>query len=409
MSEPVDLVRTHQSTGRAFLYTVLGATDPEVSAAGQWITSRNGSRYLDVGSFGVFLLGHGHPGPVGAVARQLQVLAGSSRTLPNEVNARAAAALAATAPEGLSKVMLLNSGAEAVEAALKLARARTGRTPVAHLSGSFHGKTTGALSLTDAHAFRQRIGPLLPDVVRLPRDDAAVTAELIERHRPAAVFAEPVQGEGGIYPLEREYAAALREACTQAGSLLVFDEIQSGLGRCGTLWAHEGLDARPDVLLSGKALGGGVMPASAVIATEDAFQPYDSDPLLHTSTFGGNPLASAAVLGTLDVIRELDVPARATRAGNALKAILSDLVARWPGLFSGVTGKGLMLGLHCRQPDAPAELMREALAEGLLLTMCLTAPQVLRFTPSAFIDADELNFLSEKIDVAAARAEKELA
>ncbi|WP_017545475.1 aspartate aminotransferase family protein [Nocardiopsis prasina] len=409
MLEPVDLIRTHQSSGRSFLHNIMGAVDPEVSGKGQWITSRDGSRYLDVGSFGVFLLGHGHPGPVGAVARQLDLMAGSSRTLPNPVNARAAAALAGAAPPGLSKVLLLNSGSEAVEAALKLARARTGRTPLAHLSGSFHGKSTGALSLTDARAFRQGIGPLLPDVVRLPRDDAAAAADLIERHRPAAVFAEPVQGEGGMYPIGRDYAAVLREACTRTGSLLVFDEIQSGLGRCGTLWAHEGLGVLPDVLLSGKALGGGVMPASAVIATEDAFRPYDVDPLLHTSTFGGNPLASAAVLGALDVIAELDVPARASRAGESLKGVLNGLVSNRPSLFSAVTGRGLMLGLHCRKADVTAELMRESLTEGVLLTMCLTTPTVLRLTPSAFIDAEEMDFLGRKLDIAAARVERELA
>ncbi|MBR8740607.1 aspartate aminotransferase family protein [Nocardiopsis sp. MG754419] len=409
MREPLELIRTHQSSGRSFLHTIMGAVDPEVAGKGQWITSRGGHRYLDVGSFGVFLLGHGHPGPVGAVARQMDLLAGASRTLPGEVNARAAAALAAVAPAGLSKVLLLNSGSEAVEAALKLARARTGRTPLAHLSGSFHGKSTGALSLTDAEAFRRGIGPLLPDVVRIPRDDAAAAAALIERHRPAAVFAEPVQGEGGMYPLAPVYAAVLREACTRTGSLLVFDEIQSGLGRCGTFWAHEDLGVRPDILLSGKALGGGVMPASAVIATEDAFRPFDVDPLLHTSTFGGNPLASAAILGALDVIGDLDVPARVRRAGAALRAILTGLVAHRPGLFSSVTGRGLMLGLHCRKPEVAAEMMRESLAGGVLLTMCLTTPTVLRCTPSAFIDAEERGFLSNALHSAAVRVERESA
>ncbi|MEU6026734.1 aminotransferase class III-fold pyridoxal phosphate-dependent enzyme [Streptomyces tauricus] len=293
-----------------------------------------------------------------------------------ELNARAAAALAGLAPDPLSKVMLLNSGAEAVEAALKLARARTGRTGLAHLAGSFHGKTTGALSLTDAAPFRDGLGPLLPGVLRLPRDDAAFAARLIRERRPAAVFAEPVQGEGGVHPLTPDHAQALRRACDEAGTLLVLDEIQCGLGRCGTLWAHETLGVRPDILLSGKALGGGVIPVSAMVATEDAYRPYDHDPLLHTSTFGGNPLASAALLATAEVVTTRDVPALARRAGQRLHTVLTGLVRDWPGLFTGVTGRGLILGLHGTRPDVSAEMMRAALSGRILLTMCLTAPAV---------------------------------
>ncbi|MGW1805485.1 aspartate aminotransferase family protein [Streptomyces sp. NPDC002078] len=404
----LDLVRDHQSSGRALLFRLMGATDPEVSGDGSWVTTGSGARYLDLGSFSVFLLGHGRAEVVEAVTRQSTRLSGATRTLPNAENARAAADLATSAPSGLDKVMLLNSGAEAVEAAIKLARARTGRVPLAHLAGSFHGKTVGALSLTDATLFRDGLGPLLPGVVRLPRNDADGAAEMIRRHRPAAVFAEPVQGEGGVHPLAPEYGAALREACSEAGSLLVFDEIQCGLGRCGSFWAHDDLGVRPDVLLSGKALGGGVIPVSALIATEDAFQPYDRDPLLHTSTFGGNPLAAAALTATLKVLAAEDVPGLARTAGARLAEILADLVSTWPRLFVKVTGRGALLGLHGTQPDVAGEMMRAALAEGLLLTPCLTAPSILRFTPSAFIGAQELAFVAEKLHAAARRTQREL-
>ncbi|OKI09451.1 hypothetical protein A6A06_01740 [Streptomyces sp. CB02923] len=404
----LDLVREHQSAGRAMLFRMMGATDPEVHGRDSWVTTASGARYLDLGSFAVFLLGHGHPRVVRAVGDQLARLAGSTRTLPNEPAARAAAAVAATAPPGLDKVLLLNSGAEAVEAAIKLARATTGRATLAHLTGSFHGKTVGALSLTDAAPFRDGLGPLLADVVRLPRDDADAAAEAVRAHRPAAVFAEPVQGEGGVHPLTPGYAAALREACTETGTLLVFDEIQCGLGRCGTLWAHDTLGVVPDILLSGKALGGGVVPVSALIATHDAYQPYDRDPLLHTSTFGGNPLAAAAVLATLDVIATENVPARARDTGAELRGILDELAQEWPRLFERVTGRGALLGLHGTRPDVTAEMMRAALADRLLLTPCLTAPSALRFTPSAFIAPDDLAFTRRGLRAAAARTQREL-
>ncbi|MGW6457503.1 aspartate aminotransferase family protein [Streptomyces sp. NPDC055078] len=405
----LDLVRDHQSSGRALLFRLMGATQPEVSGTGSWVTAGSGTRYLDLGSFAVFLLGHRHPQVVQAVADQLARLPGSTRTLPNGPGAMAAADLAALAPAGLDKVMLLNSGAEAVEAAIKLARARTGRVPLAHLTGSFHGKTAGALSLTDAPLFRDGLGPLLPGVIRLGRDDAGAAAELIRRHRPAAVFAEPVQGEGGVHPLTPAYAGALREACDETGALLVFDEIQCGLGRCGSFWAHDDLGVVPDVLLSGKALGGGVIPVSALIATGDAFRPYDRDPLLHTSTFGGNPLAAAALTATLKVIAAEDVPALARHAGGRLAGILNDLVRTWPRLFAEVTGRGALLGLHSTRPDVAGEMLRAALAEGLLLTPCLTTPSVLRFTPSAFITERELVCVAEGLNAAARRTQRELA
>jgi putrescine aminotransferase len=399
--EVQELVRRHQSTGKALLFSLLRATDVEETASGSWITGASGDRYLDLGSFAVFLLGHGHPVVVAAVREQLERMAGSSRTLPSRPPSVACAELAALAPDGLTKVMLLNSGAEVVEAAIKLARAQTGRGGLAHLAGSYHGKTVGALSLTDAAGFRDRVGPLLPGVTRLPRDDAGRAAELVLEVRPAAVFFEPVQGEGGVQPVGSELAMALRAACDEIGALLVADEIQAGLGRCGTLWAHEPLGIRPDVLLCGKALGGGVMPVSALVATERAYRPFDLDPLLHSSTFGGNPLAAAAVSGALRVIRDERVPERAAAVGAGLRAVLDRLLAAWPALFARVTGRGAFLGLHGTRPDVTAEMMRAALAERVLLTPCLTAPEVLRFTPSVFLADAELAFVEAALHRAA--------
>jgi putrescine aminotransferase len=417
-----DLVRQHQSSGQALLYRLSGALDVEVEASGSWVVGSSGQRYLDLGSYAVFLLGHGHPRVVSAVADQVRRLAGSSRALPAEPTVRAVTALAGIAPPGLSKVMLLNSGAEAVEAAIKLARVATGRTAMMHLANSFHGKTTGALSLTDAEVFRGPFQPLLSDVHRLDRTDPAEAAEQISRARPAAVFAEPVQGEGGVFELSADYLRAVRKACDEAGTLLVYDEIQSGLGRCGTTWAYEGTArapgngsvaggaataagsvgggsvgdgsvsgaVTPDVLLSGKALGGGAIPASALLATPEAFRPYDRDPLLHTSTFGGNPLAAAAVAAAIDVVVTDDVPARAVRVGAALRDVLDELCHDYPHLFTEVSGRGALLGLHCRRADIAGTFLRGCFARHLLVTPCLTAPSVVRLTPSVFMTDEEI-------------------
>ena len=401
-----ELVSRHQSTGRSLLYRLAGPLDVEVEASGCWVTGASGRRYLDLGSYAVFLLGHAHPRVVAAVAAQLGRPPGSRRAFPSREQVEAAAALAAIAPEGLSKVMLLNSGAEAVEAALKLARLATGRTAVLHLEGSFHGKTTGALSLTDAALFRERCEPLLPGSSRLDRDDPEAAAASIRAARPAAVFVEPVQGEGGVFELRPDYLRAVRTACDEAGAVLVCDEIQCGLGRCGAVWASA--PVVPDLLLAGKALGGGVMPVSALVARPAVFTSYDRDPLLHTSTFGGNPLAAAAALATLDVIVAEDVPARAREQGEGWRRLLEDLRARWPRRFSAVSGRGLLLGLHCARPDVAGTFIRSCRARGVLVTPCLTRPHVVRLTPPVCVSPADVEFAAEALEAAAAETDEEI-
>lgn len=403
-----ELIRTHQSTGRALLYALQGRLDVEVSASGSWVRGAFGDEYLDFGSYGVFLLGHGHQEVVRAVAKQLGTLSGTTRVFPVAENAEAAAALAALAPPGLTKVMFLNSGAEAVEAALKLARAKTGRSSVWHLERSFHGKTIGALSLTDSTILRSRSGPLLADTRAMSRSDAAEAADLVIRGRPAAVFVEPVQGEGGIYEVLPGYLKAMREACSRSGSLLVCDEIQCGLGRTGTVWATDATGVVPDILLAGKALGGGLLPVSAIIARPEAFEPFDRDPLLHTSTFGGNPLASAAVVAATHVVRSEDVGGRAARLGVDVSEVLQCLVSEYPHLFRAVSGRGLMLGLHCIRPEIAGMMIRSCLAQRILVTPCLISPNVIRITPSAFIAGDEMKFAKTALLAAAADTSQQL-
>ncbi|MGH8972969.1 MAG: aspartate aminotransferase family protein, partial [Acidimicrobiia bacterium] len=365
--------------------------------------------YLDCGSVAVFLLGHGHPTVVAAVAAQLGRMTGTSRAFPSAVTAGAAAALAAVAPPGLDKVMFLNSGTEAVEAALKLARAVTGRTPVLHLEGSFHGKTLGALALTDSALLRDPSGPLVPGTARIPRHDPGAAGEAVRRAAPAAVFAEPVQGEAGAFEVPDAVLRALRSACDEVGALLVCDEIQSGLGRCEDWWAHTRSGVVPDVLLTGKALGGGVMPVSALVARPEAFVPYDRDPFFHASTFGGNPLACAAVTAALGVIASEGIPERAQHLGKRLRPALEALTAEWPDLFAGVSGRGLLLGLACRRPDVAGDFYRACLQQQLLVTPCLLRPDVIRFTPPAVLEEEELAFAEAALRTAAEATAREQA
>jgi putrescine aminotransferase len=398
IAQVMDLVGRHQSKGRKVTYRLMGVADLETSAQGCRVSGLEGSEYLDLGSYSVFLLGHRNDRVVAAVERQLRSLPGSTRLLPSAVNAQAAQAVAEVAPAGLDKVLLLNSGAEAVEAAIKLVRTVTGRTGLVHLEHSFHGKTMGALALTDNPRLKTGSAPQLPDCHRISRSDPAQAAESIRRLRPAGVFFEAIQGEGGIFELAPEYLQTLRRTCDEVGALLVADEIQCGLGRSGTMWAFEPAAVKPDVLLMGKALGGGVMPVSALVATEAAFAPFDRDPFLHTSTFGGNPMAAAAAVASLGVIVEQDVAGRARTAGAVLKDTVAALVSRWPQLFTMVSGRGLMLGLHCVSPAVTALVVRTAIKHQLLVTPCIDCNTVVRLTPPAFMTAADLALVGRLLD-----------
>ena len=388
----LDIIRRRQGPGRALLHRIVGPHDLELRSEGSWIYGLGDRPYLDFGSFAVFLLGHRHPAVIGAVRDQLDRMALSARTFASPVVAAALEAIASTSPPGLTKVMLLNTGADAVEAAIKLARLTTGRRGLVHLTGSFHGKTAGALSITDSPFLRQPFLPLLGDVSRAPRDSPDDAAAVVEQKKPGAVFVEAIQGEGGIYELSAPLLQALRAACDNVGALLIADEIQCGLGRSGAMWAVENSGIVPDVLLMGKALGGGVLPASAVVATPEAFAPFNRDPMLHTSTFASSPIAAAAVDATIRVIFDEDVPARSARAGFHLRSILDDAANVAPEAIVGIRGRGLMLGIECSSPSVAGDLLRSCAHSGVLLTPCLSAPHILRVLPSAFVSDSELSY-----------------
>ncbi len=385
-------IKEFGSRSRSVLYSFTGSDEVETTARGPWVTTGSGKRYLDFGSYAVFILGHRHPDILEAVRLQLDHLPISSRAFPSVAQAAAHKALASFAPPGLNKIMLLNSGAEAVEAALKLARATVGRSGIVHLEKSYHGKTMGALSVTDADAFQGPFLPLVPDVKKIPRDDADAAWQAIVEANPAAVIAEPVQGEGGIFELSEAMLRALRKACDQTGALLIFDEIQCGLNRCGTPWAADQYGIRPDILLAGKALGGGVIPISAVIATPEAFSAFDRDYILHSSTFGGNPLACAAMEATLRIVSSPEFEHSCSDVSARIESALQRLVARHGQLFSEVTGRGLLWGIHCTRPDIAGYFIRNCFAERLLVTPCLTTPHVIRLTPPAFLRSEEIDY-----------------
>lgn len=389
--------RAHVNRGHALIATVTG-TAAESSAQGVIVKDHRGEAYLQCGGFGVLTLGHGHPKVVEAVGQQLRRLPMTGRVLLSPELAAAAEALASHTPEGLEYAFFHCSGAEAVELAIKLARAN-GHRRIISMEGGFHGKTTGALSVTGRELYREPFEPLLEGVTFVPFGDAgALAAALAEGDEPAAVILEPVQSEAGVRIPPEGYLAEVERACRATGALLIVDEIQTGLGRLGAWWGCERESVKPDLLLSGKALGGGVMPVSAVVATEAAFAPLNRDVSIHSSTFAGMPLAMAAVTATLEVIEEEGIVERARELGPRLLEVVRSAVAdSCPHLVSDVRGDGLMLGIELPSATIAADLLIQLQRRRVLTSASFNAREVIRFTPPAILEEEHIEWLDRAL------------
>ncbi len=381
-----DLFERHVNPGLAGLLRFTGLDVVEDHAEGVYVWDAQGKRYLDfLGLYGTLNLGHRHPRVVEAVKRQLDRMPMSVRVMISEPTARLAARLAEITPGELSMTFFGNSGAEAVEAAFKLARMHTGRPEIVTTEKGFHGKTMGALSLTPKPEYQEPVAPLVPGVKVAPFGDTAAMAATIGPET-AAVIVEPVQGEGGINLPPEGYLRELRQITRERGALLIFDEVQTGMGRTGKLWASEWDDVAPDLLTSAKALGGGVMPIGAAIGRSELFEPFRENPLVHSSTFGGNPLAAAAALAAIEVTLEEDLPARAQVMGERLMQGLRELADRYPELIAEVRGRGLLVGLEFTDADIGAIAISELAARGVLTAFGLNNPKVVRLEPPLIVE-----------------------
>ncbi|WP_405843709.1 aspartate aminotransferase family protein [Streptomyces sp. NBC_01518] len=388
--DTAELYRRHLGTGRAVMGTVLGGM-AEVYSEGAWVHTDDGRRYLDFGGYGVFILGHRHPAVLDAVRRQLDAHPLATRVFLEPVAARAAAGLAAHTPVGLDHVHFVNSGAEATEAGLKLARAHGRNALVTTVSG-YHGKTLGALSVTANSLYQQPFEPLLPDTAQVAYGDLAeLEAALRERRDRACVILEPVQGEGGVRVPPPGYLAEAAGLCRAYGAFLIVDEVQTGLGRLGSWWGVDAEGVVPDVLLVGKGLSGGVVPVAAMVATEEAYGPFSRDPYLHTSTFGASPIACAAALAAVETIDREDIVGRAAVLGRQLLAGVEEICAPYrERLVHEVRGRGLLIGIEFAQAQAVGETLLELVSRGVLVNHSLNSTRVLRLTPPAIADADEV-------------------
>jgi acetylornithine/LysW-gamma-L-lysine aminotransferase len=324
---------------------------------GAYVYDDSGTEYLDMGaSYACVPLGHGHEAVADAVREQLSKVTYVQASYPVDVRTELYERLADTAPGDVDKTWLCNSGTEANEAALKFARAATGNSKIIATMQGFHGRTMGALATTWKDKYKKPYEPLIGDVEFVPYDDPEAMQEAVDEDT-AAVIVEPVQGEGGINPASEAFLRTTREATEAAGAALVFDEVQTGMGRTGTLWAAEGSGVVPDMITSAKGLGNG-LPIGATLCRDWIADNYGS----HASTFSGGPVISAAANATVETIVEEDVPAHAADIGEYLRERLDDEIG---DLARDVRGEGLMVGVEVKR-GANRLLKELALNHGIL-------------------------------------------
>jgi acetylornithine/N-succinyldiaminopimelate aminotransferase len=369
------------------------------SGQGSWLTATDGRRFLDLGAgIAVNALGHAHPALVAALTEQAGKLWHVSNLY--EIPGQKALADKLVAATFADTVFFTNSGTEALELSVKMVRkywyekGQPERIEIVTLEGSFHGRSTAAIAAAGSEKMVKGFGPLMPGFRQVPFGDmAALTAAVSDK--TAAVLIEPVQGEGGIRPVPDADLRALRALCDETGALLVFDEVQCGMGRTGKLFAHEWAGIAPDIMMVAKGIGGG-FPLGAVLATEAAAAGMVLG--THGSTYGGNPLGCAVGGAVMDVVADPDFLADVTRRANHLRQGLEGLVAVHPDIFEEVRGIGLMLGLKCKVTNT--DVVKAGYEQHVLTVPA--ADNVVRLLPALTISDDDITTAIEKLDAAAA-------
>ncbi len=360
------------------------------SARGCLVRDKSGREYLDfLSGLGVASIGHTHPAVVRAVKEQAEqyLHAMVYGEYIQEPQVQLARRLAEVVPAPLSVTYFTNSGTEAVEGALKTARKYTGRSRFVSFAGSFHGDTFGSLSVGGNPFYRTPFAPLLPTVQFLPFSDREALGA-IDRS-VAAVIIEPIQGEGGVRIPDDDFLSTLRQRCTELDVLLIFDEVITGFGRVGKLFACEHWRVVPDMLVLAKALGGG-MPLGAFIGIPEIMATLSRDPpLAHVTTFGGHPVCCAAGLASLEFILQENLPERARTVGEGLLQRLRSLIGQ--GGLKEVRGKGLLIGMEFTDPEVTRTFVRSCFAQGLILNWTLHRDTVVRLAPPLVVTSTEVD------------------
>ncbi len=416
-----DLYKQYANPGLAAMMGLINFNKKFVRAEGVSVWDDEGKEYLDfLGGYGALNFGHNHPYIIDSV-RQAEELPNLLQASLGTLYAALAYNVAQITPGELCRSFFGNSGAEAVEGALKLARASTRKTRIIHCEGSFHGKTLGALSVTGKSKYQDPFKPLVPGCEAVPFGDLNALEAKLKKGDAAAFIVEPIQGEGGVHIPEPGYLSGVRDLCSRYETLLIFDEIQTGFARTGTTFACQWDSAVPDIMCLGKSLGGGVAPISAFTTTEEiwdeAFGGMEKC-ALHTSTFGGNARACAAGIAAIELMIKEELAEQARGKGAYLLQGLRDLQEKYPAMIKEVRGRGLLIGIEFNQISGGflnkitkgkfgklAEEYLGALVAGELMNgyqiitaYTLNNPNVIRFEPPLIVSREQMDRLLHALD-----------
>jgi putrescine aminotransferase len=391
IAETVDAYEKH--VNRGFISYRKSVTEAGQFAALEWsghgslLQDLLGREYIDcLGGYGIFSAGINHPRIVKAVQDQMGRMALNSQELLEPWRAALAKLLAAITPGELGCCFFINNGTDAIEGAIKLARLHTRRNTFLSTLGGFHGKSMGSLSLMGKASFREPFRGGLQDVRFARYGDARALEEEFAKAEEvgtpiAALVVEPVQGEAGAVVPPDDYFPKARELCTRYGALLIADEIQTGMGRTGKLWGVDHWGVVPDIMCLGKSIGGGVMPLAAFISTPAIWEALIPNPVIHSTTFGGNPIACAAGIAAITVTLEEDLPGQAAAKGDFLLKELGALQARYPQVLSGVRGKGLLIGLEFPSDAVGYQCAGALFRRGVLVAGTYSKARTIRIEP----------------------------
>ena len=374
-----------------------------------------GEEFIDcLGGFGIYTCGHRNPEIMETVKAQLDHQALHSQELLDPLRGYLAKAVADITPGDLKYCFFTNGGAEAVEMALKLARIATGGRWYISTVGAFHGKSMGAISMGGKNTYRTPYTPMVQQVQHVEYGNAEDARKAVKNltavgEKVAAIIVEPIQGEAGIIVPPKGYLTELRNICDEYGVALIFDEIQTGMGRTGTMWRCEAEGVVPDIMTYGKAFGGGIMPITGIICRPKMWvqELIDNPWLLGSPTFGGNPVCCAAAIATIKYMIDHDIPGQAKEKGEILKEGLVKLKEKYPTVIEDVRGTGLMLAAEFVKSEVGYDVAKGLFARGVLTAGTLVNAKCIRFEPPAVITREQIGAVIERMDQALADTKKE--
>ncbi|HUI06382.1 MAG TPA: putrescine aminotransferase [Verrucomicrobiae bacterium] len=394
---------------RGFLHYRKSVAEAEDFAAIEWtgqgsiIEDIMGRKFIDcLGGFGVYNMGIRHPKIIDAVQAQLKRMPLSSQELLDPLRGFLAELLGELAPGDLQECFFISNGTDAVEGALKLARLHTKKTGFISTTGGFHGKSMGSLSVMGRAVYRKPFQPLLSGVHFVDYGDIKDLEREMKKlldlgEDIAAIILEPVQGEAGAVVPPDDYLPRIRQLCDEYNVLMILDEVQTGMGRTGKVFGCEHWNVVPDILCLGKALGGGVMPLSAFMSTPKIWKVLEENPFLHSSTFGGNPLACAAGIAAINVMLEENLPQQAAEKGAYLMKRLRSFQALYPEFLKVVRGKGLLIGLEFADRFVGYRVAAGLFKRGVLVAGTLLSARTIRIEPALNISYELLDEMLDKL------------